>query len=627
MSAIDGFFYGVILMKINKELVEKLQSYGFYLSPAIYAPEDKSRDKKPESKRGSDGLWHWTTHDTVKEDWSKEELLKSKRIGIFHDPSSTYDIDFDDKSFVAHRFHSLLPDTFSIGKKYEGAAILTHKIYAKPKGVKVDKWSYPKKVLNGSGRIIERLNKFTVIADQDRTIIRDVKPVEADPEDILIRTKMIAFFTELKKNWSKEGSRDEAYLRLTGALASQTDVPINVQEEFIERLCELTNDTEIKNRVDKVQYQHDQFEKGKNLFGIKELSTYLGNVNLPAFDELKRVTDEVSKPIATGLTFLNGHEFTIKDFPEPEYVLYPIVAKQQIRQVFAKAGTGKSLMMLHEMCAIASGYDFLNYKHSGKKTPVLYVEGEMDSSSIQKRLNDVEDAYEMEDKELNKKFIFFATLAIQKDMHFDSLTKEVGRLNVEITAQEIEKITKIKPVIYLDNITALTVMQEKEGAEWIELMHWLSRLRNRGSHVTFLHHPTKTGQTASGSNIKERSIDIDMKLTTPDEKTIVEEYEENHTQMSIEFLKWREHMNTFHSKKRIAIINRTTGEWLMVPMLSKTQRNIWKLLDKGKTPEQIIEASKDKDGKSAEGMSKANVYKVVKILKQEGVLDEKKSSK
>jgi hypothetical protein len=74
-------------------------------------------------------------------------------------------------------------------------------------------------------------------------------------------------------------------------------------------------------------------------------------------------------------------------------------------------------------------------------------------------------------------------------------------------------------------------MQEKEGAEWVELMQWLSRLRNRGYHVTFLHHPTKEGKTASGSNIKERSIDIDMKLETPDEKTIIEDYEEGHTQM------------------------------------------------------------------------------------------------
>ena len=32
-------------------------------------------------------------------------------------------------------------------------------------------------------------------------------------------------------------------------------------------------------------------------------------------------------------------------------------------------------------------------------------------------------------------------------------------------AQKIEKIIGIKPVIYLDNITALTIMQEKEGAD------------------------------------------------------------------------------------------------------------------------------------------------------------------
>jgi len=615
VSAIDGFFIGVKKMKITNDLITKLQSYGFNLSPAVYGG---AYDKAPGRK----------TREKWRHDWPREELLKAERLGVFHDPSSTYDIDFDDKSYTAHQFHSLLPDTFSIGKKFKGSSILTHKIYAKPKGVKVDKWSYPKTVLNGSGRIIERLNKFTVVADKDREIMRDVKPVEMDPADILTKIKMIAFFSELKKSWPAKGLklRDEAYLRLTGALARETDVPINVQEGFIKRLCELTNDTEIKNRVDKVQYQHDQYAAGENVYGIKELASYLGNVNLPAFDELKRVTDEETKPIATGLTFLDGHQFTLKDFPPPEYILYPAVAKQQIRQVFAKAGTGKSLMMLNEMCAIASGYDFLNYKHSGKKTPGLMVEGEMDSSSDQKRLNNVEDSYEREGKVLNKKFIFFATLALQPNMHFESLTNNIGRLNVEITAQEIEKITGIKPVIYLDNITALTIMQEKEGADWIELMHWLSRLRNKGYHVTFLHHPTKTGQTASGSNIKERSIDIDMKLTTPDENTIVEEYEDNHTQMIIEFLKWREHMNTFHSKKRIAIINRTTGEWLLVPMLSKTQRKIWKLLDKGKSAEQIIEAGKDKNGKSQEGMSKANVYKVVKILKQEGVLDDKKSS-
>ncbi|MDA9754792.1 AAA family ATPase, partial [Candidatus Pelagibacter sp.] len=337
---------------------------------------------------------------------------------------------------------------------------------------------------------------------------------------------------------------------------------------------------------------------------------------------IKRKAEEGEETyIATGLTFLNGHEFTIKDYPKPEYILFPIIAKRQIRQVFATAGTGKTLYCLHEACALASGYSFLHYTNDkNTKTPVLYVEGEMDASNIQDRLFSIEDAYEREGKTLNKDYLFFSVLADQPEMHFHSLTADVGRENVEITAKQIEERTGQKPIIYLDNITALTVMQEKEGADWVELMHWLSRLRNKGYHVTFLHHPTKTGETASGSNIKERSIDIDMKLATPDEKTMIAEKEEGHTQMHIEFKKWREHKNTWHSKERIAVLSRSSGKWDIYPMLTKTQRGVLDLLKKEKTADEIITMNK-----GVEGFSKANVYKIIDMLKKEGVIKDEVS--
>ena len=105
-----------------------------------------------------------------------------------------------------------------------------------------------------------------------------------------------------------------------------------------------------------------------------------------------------------------------------------------------------------------------------------------------------------------------------------------------------------------------------------------------------------------------------MKLEVPDEKTLLEEYEEDHTQMKIEFLKWREHMNTSSSKQRIAVINKSTGKWEIFPMLTKTQRSIYNQLKEGKKAEDIINPVK-------EGMSKANVYKTIKILKSEGVIE------
>jgi len=582
---------------INPENVQKFKSYGFVLTPVIKS-KNPNEDKKPKTKNGT---WH--------KDWNDQELLDASRIGAFHRDSNIFDVDFDDKEFNAHKFMDLLPPTFTVGKKVNGRPIATHLIYRTKDKVKDYKKAQP---------LVELLaNTQTIIAGVDRVIINDQEPIYYSAEDIRAECKLIATFSELYKHSKDLTNRNEFYYRLGGALARHTEVPMYQRIKYVERLCELTNDNEVKNRVGCIERQQQKFEEGaEDLYGMKELSEFLG-ANLKYFDLIKR-EEKVEKQEATGLSFLNGHELTFKKYPKPTYILWPIVAKQQIRQVFAKAGSGKTLMMLHEACAVASGHDFLHFKNKdNKKTPVLYVEGEMDASSVQKRYDDIEVAYQRENKKLNKEFMFFSLLADQKDMYFHSLTRDVGRLNVEITAQQIEKLTGEKPVIYLDNITALTVMQEKEGAEWVELMQWLSRLRNRGYHVTFLHHPTKTGETASGSNIKERSIDIDMKITTPDEKTALEEYDEGHTQMCIEFLKWREHMNTFHSKKRIAVIERATGSWQIFPHLNKTQRSIYLQLKQGKKADDIISAK--------EGMSKANVYKVIKILKEEGVLEDEVS--
>ena len=581
---------------ITRENVEKFKSYGFILTP-VHKSKDANTDKKPLTKNGK---WFY--------DWNDQELLDANRIGAFHRDSNIFDVDFDDKEFNAHKFIDMLPPTFTVGKKVNGRTVPTHLIYRTNEKVKDEKKTQP---------LVELLaNTQTIIAGVDRVIINDQEPVYYSAEDIRAELKLIATFSELYKHSKDLTERNDFYFKLGGALARHTDVPMYQRKKYVEKLCELTNDDEVYNRVDCIERQQKNFEKNPDeVYGLKELAESL-DTNLKYFDLIKRKEKEV---YATGLEFLNGFDFMVKDFPKPEYILWPIVAKQQIRQIFAKAGTGKTLYAIHEACAVASGHSFLHFKNEKSvSTPVLYVEGEMDSSSIQKRLDDVEASYERENKILNKSNLFFATLAIQKDMYFHSLTKDVGRENVEITAQTIEKVTGKKPVIYLDNITALTVMQEKEGAEWVELMQWLSRLRNRGYHVTFLHHPTKTGQTASGSNIKERSIDIDMKLETPDEKTMIEEKEEGHTQMQIEFLKWREHMNTFHSKKRIAVINRSTGQWEIFPMLNKTQRSVYAELMKGKKADEIINPTKD-------GFSKANVYKVIKILKAEGVLEDEAS--
>ena len=598
------------ITSITPENITTFRNYGFALTPV-------KMDKSPATKNGS-----WC------KDWSDTELLNAKRIGVFHKDSGIQDVDFDDKNFIAHKFIDMLPPTLTIGKYVDGVVIGTHKTYKIPNDEEANRYSFPSSANKGD-KIIEILTSTqTIIAGVDRVIINNVEPIEINPTELQMHCRLIAAFSELYLHWPKPDSkmRDEAFLKLAGALTRETDIPTHIKEKYVEKLCHLTGDEEVKSRVNKVKYQEKKYKEDPDqVAGIKSLSQYLGDINLKAFDEIKRI--ETAEPlkskeynkVAKGLVVKRCDHFLAQTFPKPNYLLYPIIATKQIRQLFAKAGTGKTLYCLHEMAAACSGYDFLDFKnHDNQKHPALYVEAEMDSSSIQHRLLDIEEAYEREGKILNKEFMFFATLANQEDMHFDSLTCNLGRQNIEISAQSIFDETSLKPIIYLDNITALTIMQEKEGEEWIELMQWLSRLRNQGYHVTFLHHPTKQGLTASGSNIKERSIDIDMKLSTPEDNEAVPNMAEGYTQMKIEFLKWREHMNTSASTPRIAVIQRSSNEWSLHPLFDKTKRRIAELLEKGKSPEEII-----KSNEGIKGFSKANVYKCLKQLNKK---EEKKDA-
>ena len=90
---------------INVENLEKFKSYGFALTPVIKS-KNPDEDKKPKLKD-----FKWTS------DWSDQELLDANRIGAFHRDSKIFDVDFDDKNYIANQFYDLLPNTLTIGKR------------------------------------------------------------------------------------------------------------------------------------------------------------------------------------------------------------------------------------------------------------------------------------------------------------------------------------------------------------------------------------------------------------------------------------------------------------------------------------------------------------------------------
>ena len=595
---------------ISESELKKYKEWG--IRDALIPLQDNT--KKPQyktywKKNGSGKLervdsWKWDEDKNYLK-FSDEEVLKAKRLGVNHEACALIDVDCD--TIEGSPFMSELPDTLTVGRKEpDHGKVVRKKLYYANGFIK------PESFYDHNGKaVVEILSKTqSWCFGDERIVLNDVKPTTLNQEQInqLVRTvKKINAWSIMTRYMPNKGGRDSFYFALGGTLKRVTNWNPEESERFVEVLA-IHNGDDVKKVIKKIKAQENNLEAGKNIFGVKELSTIL-KVNLPCIDEL-RPQQNLNKELVT----LKLGEFLIKPYPPTEYLQYPITGKGKLVQVWAPTGDGKTWFCIEWSCAISNGQDFLKWKYpEGKEPeayPVLYVEGEMSVSELQDRLLKIEERYLAEGKTFNKDNFYIAPLREQPDQTFESLTDKAGRANVENTAKRIYKETGKKPFIFLDNITALTVTQEKEGADWVELVQWLNRLRAQDYSVIFLHHATKVGDTSSGSNLKERSIDISIHLSKPEDKELLDLDDEKNTQIKIKFDKWREFNFTKHSKPFIAVLNRDTTTWSHDLLLTEKQRKVKELHDSGSEPLEIVEKLK-KD------ISQAQVYRIIKILKKE----------
>ena len=604
----------------TRENVQKMQSYGFKLTPVIKGGED---DKKPKLKN-----YKWSS------DWTVEELVQAERIGVIHKDSNIFDLDFDDKSYVAHKFIDLLPETFTVGKLVNNIPIATHKIYKASDGKTAYKYSYPKNVKKGQ-TIIELLpSTQTIIAGVDRIILNNRAPTIQDPSRMTLIARLIATFSELYNHWAAEGQRDEAYLRLAGALA-HTDVPLDLKTKFVERLCELTGDREIKKRVDKLARQEEALkEKPEVVYSVKGLSDFLG-INLKAFDEIK--PEEIKKvkeddgslgtEYIPHLPLIDGSLLLNREYPKPVMILDPILRDRTISQFSGGYGAGKTHFGLSIALSVANGRSFLEYKVKNAR-PVLYVEAELPGDDLQDRIQSLNYAHLDTDK-LNDAERIDRSLrpenqytCCQDDMVLagykfgfpdianasDEERAVLGRQVIERTAEKIKDVRGKYPVLFLDNISALTAIDENKADHWSTLMKWCIRMKNKGITIVLFHHTGKTTGTASGSNMSQRLIDTHIILRKLDDKHRFE-IPGKSVQCSVHFDKYRNFGGS--NVLPYMLTCNEDGVWKKYPMLDQKDFALMEALNEGKTIKEII---KEKI------MGQSTIYRRKKVLEDSGLL-------
>lgn len=598
---------------ITNDNVQKFtDDYKLVLTPVIKS-NDPNKDKKPKAEflgnyKNGKPKYEW------RYDWAFHELLTAQRIGAFHKESGILDVDFDDKNYIAHKFIDCLPPTFTIGKMIGGKEVATHKIfYRKNKNEKVKNYSYPKTVDKG-GKIIEVLaNTQTIIAGVDRVIINDVQPTVIDPSALKLETRLIVAFSELYTLVKDNQNRNDFYFKLGGALARGTDVPMDLRIKYVKKLCELTNDDEVDNRVDCIERQQENFEnKPDEVFGIQELSKFLG-ANLPAFDEIKKEEDAAEEEeeidYKKSIAFCDVDSFRQMDFPKPSYILEPLVSNQTIFQIVGESGVGKTMFGLTLAGAIATNNGFLDMPSVGGARPVLYVEGELPAADIQIRINGMLDAI---NKRYDAKMFYVSSLQQQLELNdsgFTPIQNEQGLIEIENAILEIKKCTGQMPVVFIDNISCLAGgLKENDADAWSPIINKFVKWKNMGATVCYFHHLNK-GKDSSGSTMQHRTIDMVIRMRKPDNKQKIKTFEEQGVQAIVDFPKWRLHDNSKYAQEHMLICE--DWKWQKMPVLTSTEAEIIKMFNEGL---EVREMAKQVD------IAEKTIYKKIKKLKDEGVI-------
>ena len=566
--------------------------------------------------------------------WTDEQLLSADYLGVYHREDKDKNkpvcaaVDFDDKDHVAHDWNIKLPWGMSVVKETKFGAKVNQCIF------KVNGSGFPEFDYGGSskeaGKLVETLQSgVSVIHAPDRSFTM-VPPSAVDPKELEKKLNLICFFTEVQKNFPSKTSkrRDITHLALQGVLArlDEKDYPTTVLEGFIKQLCINLGDDEIDNRVNKLSYQREQLKNPDNdVAGLPSLCAALGVKTIPAFDLLKTNVEEKEKPLKD-YPIISFDKMLEINYPKPKFLLNPLIREKTVTQISGDYGSGKTHLGLLLAISISQGWNFEDWFVALNNRPTLYVEGELPAADVRDRINSLLNptvekkgsfdltkifTLTLDDLEMNGHPYGFEPLAITNE---EDKAKRNRKL-IDNMLNAIKDRTGQYPVLFLDNITALTSIDENKSTDWSGLMMWLMLLKTKGVIIVFFHHTGKTTGTASGSNLSQRLVDTHLILKKLPEKAKFEEHDG--VQCSVHFDKFR-NFGGKHAKPFMLLCDKQ-GYWKKYNMLmDQKDFKILELLNEGKSVEEMCKLEKE--------LKPATVYRRIEKMKKEGIIKDEGSS-
>src|SRR6267142_1164061 len=288
--------------------------------------------------------------------------------------------------------------------------------------------------------------------------------------------------------------------------------------------------------------------------------------------------------------------------PEPmKHILFPWLPIQGIAFVYAATGVGKTLFTLNVAYTISQGGNFLKYTAPVPRR-VLYIDGEMAFNQLHSRIIDITKQQGLEKSEIDN----FRLLTPDKLLphRLPKICTPEGQdfYNKQIKKDNIE-------VIVLDNLSALSAIDDSSAEQWKPIQDWFIELRAQKKSVILVHH---SGKDKKGYRGTSRMLDvIDTAISLQD---VTQDQLENEISSTKKFKIEYQKNRSFGGKEAFPFeVSLTQNGWEYQSMEQNNTSRIAEMINMGLKQHDI---AKDMI------VSRAYVCKIVKQARRLGLIRE-----
>lgn len=222
----------------------------------------------------------------------------------------------------------------------------------------------------------------------------------------------------------------------------------------------------------------------------------------------------VTQPAITDNILINWQDFWNQSFPAEDWLIEPIIPRNQLVVIFAPGGTGKSLLALYIAAALATGKEI--FAEPKPPTSVLYMDYEMSQAVLYERLTAM--GYG-KDTDLTR-------------LHYASLPP-IGSLDKPEGAKQICDLARTcqAELVIIDTFARAVEGAENDADTVRNFYRWTAmNLKQEGRSLMRIDHAGKDlKKGARGTSAKNDDVDLVWQMTKVDGRLVLIRQKHRHT--------------------------------------------------------------------------------------------------